>query len=88
MQTGIKTISNVCLEEELCHHMKIFVHVNPENNEEKEDGCHKVVHDVNQEQDRHATYTTSLQHTIESSDQRKETSQQKEIRTSKLQRKK
>jgi hypothetical protein len=36
-------------EEELCHHMKIFVHVNPENNEEKDGGCHKMVRAVDQD---------------------------------------
>jgi hypothetical protein len=57
--------------------MKIVARVHPENTKEKEGGCHKVVHAVDQERDRGATHPTSLQPTIESSRQSKETSQEK-----------
>jgi hypothetical protein len=67
-------------EEELCHHMKIVARVHPENTEEKEGRCHKVVLAVAQERDRDATHTTSLQPTIESSRQSKETSQEKQTK--------
>lgn len=65
-------------EEDLGHHVKVLVYLNNENTEEKEGGGHKVAHAVDQDQDTDATHTTPLQHTIESSSQRKETAQQKE----------
>jgi hypothetical protein len=42
---------------------------------------HKVVHVVDQEQERDTTYTTSIQHATESSSQSQEMSQEKEIKT-------